>query len=119
MLHDDDLTFIMQKLIITLLIGWLLLFFQVQAQQLLSPVAHITTNRWQAKWITARENPYQYGVYHFRKKFSLTLNLRNSSFMFLLIIATGFLSMAITLLMARKSVTHIIGDSSHWILQIF
>lgn len=61
----------MQKLTITLLIAWLLPFLQVQAQQLVSPATHITANRWQAKWITARENPYQYGVYHFRKTFSL------------------------------------------------
>jgi alpha-L-rhamnosidase len=58
-------------------IYWLLFLLIVsvassQAQQLVSPAPHITTKRWQARWITPKENPYQFGVYHFRKKFSLS-----------------------------------------------
>lgn len=45
--------------------------FYGTSQQLVSPDEHISAARWQARWITSQENPYHFGVYHFRKTFSL------------------------------------------------
>jgi hypothetical protein len=62
----------MQKLKFIILFVSLLPVFQSQSQQLVSPGVHITATRWQARWITAKENPYHFGVHHFRKSFLLT-----------------------------------------------
>ncbi len=61
----------MQKQTITIFFFLILPILRCQSQQLVSPDAHIASMRWQARWITAKENPYHFGVYHFRKSFSL------------------------------------------------
>ncbi len=59
----------MQKL--SILIFLVLPVFYGQSQHLVSPDKHISATRWQARWITSKENPNHFGVYHFRKSFSL------------------------------------------------
>jgi len=61
----------MQKLNSLILIFLVLPVFYGLSQQLVSPDKHISATRWQARWITSKENPYHFGVYHFRKSFSL------------------------------------------------
>jgi len=41
-------------------------------QHLVSPSDRIVNQRWEARWIGPKENAHQYGVYHFRKSFTLT-----------------------------------------------
>ncbi len=62
----------MKKIVVFILMGLILSVFYSRAQQLVTPDAPIATTRWQAQWITAKENPYHFGVYHFRKTFSLS-----------------------------------------------
>ncbi len=40
-------------------------------QHLITPSNKYIKNRWQARWIGPKEGSFQYGVYHFRKTFSL------------------------------------------------
>jgi len=54
-----------------LFLGLVLANVQGQSQQLVSPAKHIISTRWQARWITTQENPYHFGVFHFRKSFLL------------------------------------------------
>src|SRR6478735_2813969 len=42
------------------------------AQNLVVPSARWTTQPWEARWIGPTENKSQYGVYHFRKTFTLS-----------------------------------------------
>jgi len=62
----------MKKSILLLFLCWLCLTIDSRSQALVSPSSHITTNRWQARWITSKESPYLFGVYHFRKTFQLS-----------------------------------------------
>jgi alpha-L-rhamnosidase len=41
------------------------------SQVAVRPGDHITGSRWVARWLTPKENPHHYGVYHFRKTFQL------------------------------------------------
>jgi len=61
----------MRKLCITTFVGLMLSINQSHSQRLVSPSSRIISSRWEARWITSKESPYDFGVYHFRKSFSL------------------------------------------------
>lgn len=44
-----------------------------EAQRLVSPGIHVTKKRWSARWISPKENAFEYGVIHFRKSFILNV----------------------------------------------
>ncbi|HMI66073.1 MAG TPA: hypothetical protein VK517_08565, partial [Cyclobacteriaceae bacterium] len=43
----------------------------IHAQLLQTPSSRWTTDRWEALWIAPQEEGTRYGIYHFRRKFSL------------------------------------------------
>lgn len=61
----------MKKLCSLAIVLFSLSFFCSQAQHLITPEPHIAQQRWPAQWISPKESTSQYGVYHFRKTFSL------------------------------------------------
>ena len=51
---------------------FLILPFASLAQTLVVPSTRWSTQPWEARWVGPTENKSQYGVYHFRKTFSLS-----------------------------------------------
>ncbi len=62
----------MQTLLSLIIVLLTLPVFYGQSQYLVSPGTHISKQRWPAQWISPKESSGQYGVYHFRKNFSIT-----------------------------------------------